>query len=123
MFRRKGKLESRLAFILAAAALAVASPFAVTTASAANMPVPSEPFSISGAMGVIANSNIYNTPGSHFFDVSKVPLQIPNPSYYVVSGNLVNGHYEYPFKLTATKGTDIAAIELANNEQDHTTII
>lgn len=87
-------------------------------------PQPAPSYSIRGAVSRIASPQVYAaTPGAKFFDVSRVPLVISQPVYYVVHAAVVDSVYQYQYELVAAHRTVVGSVELAVNLSTHTQLI
>ncbi len=117
-------MTRRYVFAVLAAILTLAIPILspIQTLHAEPLPLPS--FSIRGAITQIASPQLYMASHkAHFFDVSRLPVRIPHPVYYVVSAEVVNGILQYQYDLVAAHGTVVTEIEMAISSSDHTQLI
>ena len=80
-------------------------------------------FSVTGAVVRVTSPAAYHAQGTQFADTSRVPLQLTNVQYFVVTGTLVNGEYQYPYHVTAARGVVVGGIELADNHQANTQLV
>jgi hypothetical protein len=80
------------------------------------------PFSVTGTVVRVASPAVYDAQGA-LVDTSQVMLQLTNVQYFVVTGTLVNGEYQYPYRVNAAPGVVVGGIELADNHQAHTQLI
>ncbi|HLZ20952.1 MAG TPA: hypothetical protein VKQ30_02345 [Ktedonobacterales bacterium] len=127
----KHKLAS-LGLVAIAVLVGISSFVSTTQASAVDRSVPTAVVPISptyqlynraGPLVQIASAGEYAAAGGNFFDVRNVPLKLLNVRYFVVTGQLVNGNYTYPYQVKAGKGVQVGGIELAYNLQTHTELI
>ena len=121
ILRRLRHVVAPLLAVLVALFVALAPVGAAPGPSAARSATPS--FTITGAVMPIADPAVYRTSGAIFFESAHVPLRLQSATYYIVVGRLTQGHFEYPYQLTAARGSAVGAIELGANFTTHTQLI
>ncbi len=111
---------------LASLVLSSSTVFASSTGFRSTQPPPPLPLPISGALTVIASPEDYRTPDATFFDVSKDLPDLSNIQYVIITGELVDGQYQFPHQLEWSKefgGAGVEAIQMAINPTLHTEML
>ncbi|WP_069804521.1 hypothetical protein [Thermogemmatispora onikobensis] len=116
IMRACGAALALMALVLGAG-VAQAAPATPTCGMTRSVPM------IVGPVHCITSPQVYRTPNAQFFDLTRLPLHLLAPGYYVVDGQAVGSHYEYAYDLHASHGSAVAAIEVAIDPVAHTELI